>query len=419
MDTRYLVKRIHTSNTMMAIKKENRIYDEINNDFDVSNTDNFVNDDLKKNSDIYKVISNLDSVCELEPITLGIDAMIKNVFDKVDETGEYRGPEFEKKEFYNGKLRCASLGDFQHLVSANDNTIKSCLNGIPAAYFPQQDAYRMLAKPYVVEILQIILATSIEYDWDIDKIPLLGSINSIYSDVHDNMENILKLADQPNYSILKDISSVTETVLEKFGYRNDTDTFSINGYKVIRYYAKNILESYKDNGLMFYDFLTKWRALLPPMFMKLIPSNSKWIAGDTTNSVLRGLGYIYYENTGSAFPSPFIKYVDKMDNGNSIVDRLKMLFGLQSTWKHNELVEHLEDLLGYSGFNSSNEVSQVPIAQEKDQKRNYDETDNKIQLTFEVPKHVTKQVDRWIVKYAKKTKGADGTVVYSKSTYLK
>ncbi|PVU96853.1 hypothetical protein BB561_000922 [Smittium simulii] len=283
--------------------------------------------------------------------------------------------------------------------------IKQALQDIPAVYFQKEDSYRILSKSFVVGTLELILANCVVNDWNVRNLSL---------------DLCTAALDEETDETGVELAAIIECVLSKFGNKVESGNYAINGSKVLRFYARKLLEADKHKKWNFYNFISTWKQNVPPMFVDMIPGYSEIDAGNLGFSVLRGLGVIDYENVGNLSTElATLKYFDKLETGNSVVQRLNKMFQQRSFWLYEELLEHLEDVAGYSGFDDFfGDGKTYSLGPEINMgKACIDQsTGNKVEFKMNSkPKH---QIDQWISIYTVRQK-RENNVVYISSSHLK
>ncbi|CCE90732.1 Dcc1p TDEL_0B06030 [Torulaspora delbrueckii] len=122
------------------------------------------------------------------------------------------------------------------------------------------------------------------------------------------------------------VQEVVETVLAKFGARNDDQTYKLNKSQVAGWYGLRALQKFaSSHSLPLEEFLIKWKSTFPP-----------FAPFDIDIQMLKG--WYFQPVKGN------IQYVSKDTLPMETKDRFKMLFKLQSQWDLDAFEPFVEEL---------------------------------------------------------------------------
>ncbi|PVV04271.1 hypothetical protein BB560_001232 [Smittium megazygosporum] len=322
------------------------------------------------------ILADVDSIFYLEPVKSSIENKIFRILrENSTPSNDYKGPEFENIEKLELQKKL-KLEDFQNLIPANDKLIKSALQNTPALYFPKAGSYRILAKSYLTEVLEFILATSIVSDWDIKRLSHKKCTLALIED-----------SGSMGKESSKELESVVGCILKKFGNQLDTEHHMINGCK--------------EKKWLLYDFISTLKRSVPPMFADMIPKSSLIDPERLYASVLRGLLVVRYEKTlYSPTELPTVSYFDKSQMGDEVLERFVNIFALKASWEYNEIIQYLEDLDGYSGFVSFFSSSDVlGLDSELYMGNSVVDKITGRHIEFTTDSAIKRTVDTWLSKY--------------------
>lgn len=208
------------------------------------------------------------------------------------------------------KIKCRTLKElFDNSPSSEVesrlrwNYLGGCeINGFPC----------ILSREFMTNALHVTLMSALAESLNFQKLQLRETYEAVGKDM-DKGRNPY-------------VQEVVETVLARFGTRNEDETWKLNESQVAGWYGLRALQKFASkHSLPLEEFLIKWKSTFPP-----------FAPFDIDIQMLKG--WYFQPVKGN------IQYVSKDTLPMEIKDRFKMLFRLQSQWELDAFEPFVEDL---------------------------------------------------------------------------